>query len=77
MKIDTGSASSKIQFHVFATLTEFERNFIRERPLAGLTAARARSHDGGRKPKLNDKQIRKNKTLLVDPAMHVKYIAAC
>ena len=41
-KIDTGSASGKLRFHVFAALAEFKRNLIRERILAGLTAARAR-----------------------------------
>ena len=74
-KIDTGSASGKLQFHVFAVLAEFERNLIRERTLAGLTAARARGRMGGRKPKLNGKQIREIKTLLRDPAAQVKDIA--
>ena len=54
-----------------------ERNLIRERTLAGLTAARARGRVGGRKSKLNDKQIREIRALLVDPAAHVKDIAAC
>lgn len=53
----------------------FERNLIRERTLAGLTAARARGRVGGRKPKLNEKQIREIKTLLTDPAAQVKDIA--
>ena len=57
-KIDTGSASGKLQFHVFAALAEFERNLIRERTLAGLSAARARGRVGGRPAKLNAKQIR-------------------
>lgn len=74
-KIDTGSASGKLQFHVFAALAEFERNLIRESTLAGLTAARARGRVGGRKPKLNEKQIREIKTPLTDPAAHVKDIA--
>jgi len=74
-KIDTGSASGKLQFHVFAALAEFERNLIRERTLAGLTAARARGRVGGRKPKLNEKQIREIKTLLTDPATQVKDVA--
>ncbi|MBH2018485.1 MAG: recombinase family protein [Burkholderiales bacterium] len=74
-KIDTGSASGKLQFHVFAALAEFERNLIRERTLAGLTAARARGRVGGRKRKLNEKQIREIKTLLSDPAAQVKDIA--
>jgi DNA invertase Pin-like site-specific DNA recombinase len=75
-KIDTGSASGKLQFHVFAALAEFERNLIRERTLAGLTAARARGRVGGRKLKLNDKQIREIRALLTDPAAQVKDIAA-
>ncbi|CDS47968.1 DNA invertase [Polaromonas sp. CG9_12] len=74
-KIDTGSASGKLQFHVFAALAEFERNLIRERTVAGLTAARARGRVGGRKPKLNDKQIREIRALLADPAAQVKDIA--
>jgi len=74
-KIDTGSASGKLQFHVFAALAEFERNLIRERTLAGLSAARARGRVGGRKPKLSEKQIREIKALLSDPAARVKDIA--
>ena len=66
-KIDTGSASGKLQFHVFAALAEFERNLIRERTHAGLASARARGRVGGRKPKLNEKQIREIKALLTDP----------
>ena len=74
-KIDTGSASGKLQFHVFAALAEFERSLIRERTLAGLSAARARGRVGGRKPKLNEKQIREIKTLLTDPVAQVQDIA--
>ncbi|MFZ2122033.1 MAG: recombinase family protein [Rhodoferax sp.] len=75
-KINTGCASGKLQFHVFAALAEFERNLIRERTMAGLSAARARGRIGGRKPKLNEKQIREIKALLADPAAQVKDIAA-
>ncbi|KAB8152616.1 recombinase family protein [Raoultella ornithinolytica] len=64
-KIETGSASGKLQFHVFAALAEFERGLIRERTQAGLAAARAR----GRKPKLDDQQVREIKALLRDPDM--------
>jgi transcriptional regulator of acetoin/glycerol metabolism len=32
---------------------------------------------GGRKPKLNDKQIRETKTLLADPAARVTDVAEC
>jgi DNA invertase Pin-like site-specific DNA recombinase len=40
--IDTTTTSGKLTFHLFGALAEFERNLIRERTQAGLTAARAR-----------------------------------
>jgi DNA invertase Pin-like site-specific DNA recombinase len=54
--IDTTTSSGKLVFHIFAALAEFERNLIRERTNAGLTAARARGRLGGRKKSLNAKQ---------------------
>jgi DNA invertase Pin-like site-specific DNA recombinase len=74
-KIETGSAAGKLVFHVFAALSEFERNLIRERTQAGLVAARARGRAGGRKPKLDDKQVREIKALLRDPDIHVADVA--
>lgn len=74
-KLDTASASGKLQFHVFAALAEFERNVIRERTMAGLKAARARGRIGGRKPKLSSKDIREIKSLLSDPSARVTEIA--
>jgi DNA invertase Pin-like site-specific DNA recombinase len=53
-RIDTASATGKLVFHIFGALAEFERNLIKERTLAGLSAARARGRLGGR-PKLNPK----------------------
>src|SRR5262245_5330089 len=35
---------------IFGALAEFERNLIKERTLAGLSAARARGRTGGRPP---------------------------
>lgn len=74
-KIDTTSAAGKLTFHVFAALAEFERNIIRERTKAGLDAARARGRKGGRKPALNDKQVREIRALLADPQIHVSDVA--
>lgn len=51
--IDTASSGGKLVFHVFGALAEFERNLIRERTQAGLSAARARGRRGGR-PKALD-----------------------
>ncbi len=56
--IDTATSGGKLIFHVFGALAEFERNLIRERTCAGLTAARARGRLGGR-PKALDSQRRK------------------
>lgn len=74
-KIETGTATGKLQFHVFAALAEFERGMIRERTYAGLAAARARGRQGGRPSKLNDKQVRTIKALLKDPSMRVAEVA--
>ena len=35
-------------FGIFAALTEFERELLRERTMAGLASARARDRNGGR-----------------------------
>jgi DNA invertase Pin-like site-specific DNA recombinase len=46
--IDTTTSGGKLIFHIFGALAEFERDLIRERTNAGLTAARARGKKGGR-----------------------------
>ena len=46
--IDTTTPGGKLVFHLFAALAEFERDIIRERTTAGLSAARARGRTGGR-----------------------------
>ncbi len=54
--MDTASSGGKLIFHVFGALAEFERNLIRDRTQAGLSAARARGKTGGRQMKLDEKQ---------------------
>lgn len=46
--IDTTTSQGRLAFNLFASLAEFERDLIRERTQAGLTAARARGRKGGR-----------------------------
>jgi len=46
--IDTTTSGGKLVFHIFGALAEFERELIRERTQAGLSAARARGRVGGR-----------------------------
>src|SRR5579862_2580785 len=46
--IDTTTPQGRLIFNIFASLAEFERDVIKERTNAGLTAARARGRLGGR-----------------------------
>jgi DNA invertase Pin-like site-specific DNA recombinase len=50
--INTKSSSGKLIFHIFASLSEFERNLISERTKSGLQAARSRGKLGGRPKKV-------------------------
>ena len=54
-QIDTSTAQGKFTFHIFAALSEFERDVIRERTKAGLSAARVRGRKGGRPKGLSKK----------------------
>lgn len=62
--IDTGSAAGKLIFHIFSSLSSFERELIVERTRAGLEAARARGRKGGRPTKMTDAQIEKADRLM-------------
>ena len=53
--IDTTTPQGKLTFHLFAALSEFERDIIRERTFAGLASARARGRVGGRPKGLSEK----------------------
>jgi DNA invertase Pin-like site-specific DNA recombinase len=46
--IDTTTPQGRLTFNIFASLAEFERDIIRGRTQAGLSAARARGRLGGR-----------------------------
>ena len=73
--IDTTTPSGKLVFHIFGAVAQFERDVISERTKAGLKAARARGARGGRKPKLNDKQVRMAKVMLQDPTTTMEEVA--
>ncbi len=67
-QIDTTTPSGKLVFHVFGALAEFERDLIRERTQAGLSAARARGRVGGRPKALADpKKLAMLRRLYDDP----------
>lgn len=61
-------------FYVFGALSEFERNLIKERTLAGLGAARARDCQGGRPEKLSDEQKELVKTLYANKKHSIQSI---
>jgi DNA invertase Pin-like site-specific DNA recombinase len=63
--LDTSTSGGKLVFHVFGALAEFERDLIRERTMAGLTAARARGRQGGRRG-LSPQKVRQLRTLAAD-----------
>ena len=56
--IDTSTPTGVLMFHFIGALAEFERNLIRERTNAGLEAARARGHKGGR-PKVGETETKR------------------
>ena len=43
---DTSTAAGRLVFHFFAALTQFERELIRERTMAGLSSAKGARPDG-------------------------------
>lgn len=55
-QIDSTTPGGKLVFHMFGALAEFERDLIKERTQAGLSAARARGRVGGRKPVLTGRK---------------------
>ena len=62
-RFDTSTAAGRLVFHFFAALTQFEKELIRERSMAGLSSARARGRLGGRKRILTAQQARVVKTM--------------
>lgn len=65
-QIDTSTPTGKLMFHIIAALAEFERDIISERTIAGLEAARARGHKGGRRKaieRISPDQLKRAKEL--------------
>lgn len=56
--LDTTTSSGKMIFNIFAALSEFERDLIVERTMAGLASARARGRFGGAPFKMTPAKVR-------------------
>lgn len=63
--IDTSTIQGRLLLNIFASLAEFERDIIRERTKAGLSAAKARGRSGGRKKGLTPEAIKKAETAVM------------
>jgi DNA invertase Pin-like site-specific DNA recombinase len=57
-QMNPATSEGKLFLSMLGAFAEFERTLIRERVVAGLVAARARGHKGGRRPKLSAAQHR-------------------
>ncbi len=69
--IDTSTSGGKLIFHVFGALAEFEREIIRERTQAGLSAARSRGRLGGRPKSMDNKKVLLAKSLMENPSYSI------
>ena len=72
--IDTTTSGGKLIFHIFASLAEFERDIIRDRTNAGLSAARTRGRKGGRPKGVDEKKRKAALSLKKDPERSIKEI---
>lgn len=62
--VDTTTPGGTLVFHIFGALAQFERDLIRERTNAGLKAAEARGHKGGRRPVVTPDRLARAKVHL-------------
>jgi DNA invertase Pin-like site-specific DNA recombinase len=73
--IDTKTAVGRVMFHMLAAFAQFERDIISERTKAGMKAARARGHRGGRKSKIDSHKLKGIIAMLSDPTVLMEDVA--
>jgi DNA invertase Pin-like site-specific DNA recombinase len=64
--IDTSTPVGRLLFGILASLAAFERDLIRERTMAGLTAARARGKLGGRPSSMTPEKLAVARRMLAE-----------
>jgi DNA invertase Pin-like site-specific DNA recombinase len=74
-QIDTTTANGRLIFGIFAALAEFEAELIRERTLAGLSAARARGRLGGRPRKMTRDTLMMARAAMADKNANTSDVA--
>lgn len=62
--LDTSTTTGRLQYNIFASLAEYEREMIRDRTIEGLAAARLRGRFGGRPKGVGASNKKKAKALL-------------
>ncbi len=73
--VDTTTPTGRLVFHIFSALGQFERDLIRERTNAGLTAAAARGRKGGRPVAATPERIARARQLIAS-GLNVREAAA-
>ena len=71
--IDTTTPQGKLLFTMFAGISQFERDIIRQRTMEGLQSARARGRNGGR-PKTEAERIELAKKMYASKLCSIKEI---
>ena len=61
--LNLATSQGRLCVQMLGAFAAFERELIKERVVAGLVAARARGHKGGRRPKLSAAQQRQAQSL--------------
>jgi DNA invertase Pin-like site-specific DNA recombinase len=74
-QIDTTTANGRLVFGIFAALSEFEAELIRERTRAGLASARARGRMGGRPRKMTKEVLAMAAAAMADPKSNAREVA--
>jgi DNA invertase Pin-like site-specific DNA recombinase len=73
--IDTTAPTGKLTFHVFAALSEFECDLLRERTRAGIIAAQKRGAKLGRPRLLTLEQVEMARTMMANPKLSARHVA--
>ncbi|MBW8308716.1 MAG: recombinase family protein [Candidatus Paracaedibacteraceae bacterium] len=73
--IDTPTSGGKLIFHIFASLAKFARPIIKERTLAGLSAAKKLGRVRACPPSLKAEDLIAAKALLKDHNITVEEVA--
>jgi DNA invertase Pin-like site-specific DNA recombinase len=74
-EIDTTTSNGRLFFHLFGAFAQFERDLIRERTRAALSAAKDQGRRGGRKPVMNPEKLARARQLIEENGLTVKEAA--